>query len=94
MTDQAFPTARRFYLAKRHAAAEFYEKGLELVWRGKQEAEPGTALPLDFPYLTRLQADGYTTREDLDGADECELVERGFNTREAQAILTAFSALT
>lgn len=84
-------SARRYYLAKRHAAAELCDTALELVWVGKQEAEPGTALPTDFPYRARLVALGYSTNEDLVGADECELTELGFTTREAAAILAAVS---
>lgn len=82
-------SARRYYLAKRHAAAERCDTALESVWRGKQEAEPGEALAADFPYHARLVAAGYETYEDLDGADSDELVEQGFSTREAAAILTA-----
>ena len=94
MTDQSITSPRRFYLLKRQDAAELCDKGLELVWRAKQEAEPGTPLAADFPLLARLTADGYTTSEDLNGADECELIERGFSAREAQSILTAYAALT
>ena len=83
---------RRFYLAKRHAAAELGDVALELVWAGKQEAEPGTPLPTDFPYRPRLVAIGYLALEDLRGADECELTELGFSSREAAAILAATSA--
>lgn len=85
-------SVRRFYLAKRHAAAEVGDAALELVWAGKQEAEPGTPLPDDFPYRARLVARGYSALEDLSGADECELTEQGFTTREASQILTAASA--
>lgn len=84
---------RRYYLAKRHAAVELEDTALEAVWQGKQEAEPGTALAEDFPYLSRLQAAGYSTQEDLDGADADELVEQGFSSREADAIVAAYAAL-
>lgn len=66
-----------------HAVEEF---ALEGVWRAKQEAEPGTPLPSDFPYLTRLAQSGYTTVHDLDGADVEEMLEAGFNEKEALAI--------
>ena len=56
------------------------------MWRAKQEAQPGTALPADFPYLSRLAAEGYTTVHDLDGADVEEMISAGFNEREALAI--------
>lgn len=85
----ALGSARRYYLAKRHAAAERCDTALAMVWRGKQEAEPGEALAEDFPYADRLETAGYTTDTDLDGADSAELVEQGFTTREAEAILAA-----
>lgn len=84
---------RRYYLAKRHVANEYGDKGLALVWQAKQEAEPGTALPSDFPHLTTLTGCGYTTKEDLTGADVQELTELGFATREANTILTALSEI-
>jgi hypothetical protein len=86
-------SVRRFYLAKRHAAAEIEDHALEAVWRGKQEAEAGTDLPASFPFLTELEALGYTTEEDLDGADACELTDLGLGAFEAEAVLAAFAEL-
>jgi hypothetical protein len=86
-------SARRFYLAKRHAAAELGDEGLELVWRGKQEAESATALPSDFPHLSTLTPLGYTAREDLAGADECELTDLGLTLSQATEVIAAFAAL-
>lgn len=80
---------RRYYLAKRHAAKAIGDKGLSLVWQQKQEAEPGTTLAASFPYASRLSAAGYTTKEDLEGADTRELYEQGFSTTEATYILAA-----
>lgn len=80
---------RRYYLAKRHAAKAVGDIGLSLVWSQKQQAEPGTALLATFPYATRLSAQGYTTQEDLYGADTVELVEQRFSTTEAAEILAA-----
>jgi hypothetical protein len=80
---------RRYYLAKRHAAADAEDTALEAVWQAKQEAESGTALADDFPYLTRLIAAGYSTEEDLAGADATELEAQGFASREAAAIVAA-----
>jgi hypothetical protein len=82
-------SARRYYLAKRHAATALCDTALAMVWRGKQEAEPGDPLPDNFVYVERLETAGYTTYADLDGADSDELVEQGFTTREAAAILAA-----
>lgn len=67
---------------------------LEAVWKSKQEAQPGTALPAKFPFLIDLAAGGYTTREDLDGADEYELKAIAkLDALSAQAVLYAFAHL-
>jgi len=67
---------------------------LESVWRYKQEAQPGNGLPSTFPFLTTLSDAGYTTREDLDGADLYELYAiAGLGQRDAQVVLDAFAAL-
>lgn len=82
-------SARRYYLAKRHAATSECELVMAATWQAKQEAEPGEDLPSGFPSLSTLETKGYTTYEDLAGADVCELQEQGFTTREAEAILAA-----
>lgn len=67
---------------------------LESVWRAKQEAQPGTPLPLTFPFLAKLEIGGYTTQQDLLGADEDELMQIAeLNQRDAQAVLAAFALL-
>lgn len=67
---------------------------LEAVWKYKQEAQPGNALPATFPFLTELAAGGYTTREDLDGADEYELKAIAkLDSLSAQAVLSAYAHL-
>jgi len=91
----ALNTPRRYFLRK---AQFFYEMQLEALaaaYRAKQDAQPGTSLPLDFPSRTKLAAARYTTREDLDGADAPELLRYAqLNMREARAVLTAVAALT
>lgn len=52
-----------------------------------------TALPATFPALSKLTAAGYTTKEDLDGADDTELVEAGLNHSEARAAIAALAQL-
>jgi len=89
----ALKVPRRYYLRQRQQAVRDEEWDLAGVWRTKQQAQPGTALPTDFPHLTRLAAQGYTTREDLDGATESELQLQGFSSREAKAILAAIALL-
>ena len=81
--------ARRYYLAKRVAARRDDDEALELTWQAKQEAEPGTALAADYPARAALVAAGYTTTEDLDGADADELRAAGLSTRDAEAALAA-----
>jgi hypothetical protein len=83
---------RRFYLLKRLVAVAACSS-LASTWRAKQEAEPGTALPTTFPHRDRLVAAGYSTKEDLDGADATELAWSGFGSRDATAILEAWAAL-
>jgi hypothetical protein len=90
----SFISHRRFYLSKRIAARLEGMHALESLWRGKQEAEPATPLPEDFPHRTELEAHGYTAQEDLVGADECELVEWvELSVRAAKAVLAAHAAL-
>jgi hypothetical protein len=84
---------RRFYLRKRLAATREGSNFIE-VWKAKQQAEPGTALPADFPARAALISAGYSTAEDLDGADAAELRNNaGLRAAEAAAVLTAASAL-
>lgn len=84
---------RRFYLAKRHAAACGSDTDLVETWRAKQEAEPGTPLPADFPHLETLEEQGYEMVEDLTGAGTSELETRGFGLSEAEEIIAALAAL-
>jgi len=84
--------ARRVYLLKRQESKRQFE-GLASVWQEKQEREPGQPLPGSFPSLTKLAAAGYTTIEDLDGADEIELRRVGFTRSEASAVLSALAKL-
>ena len=82
---------RRYYLHKRIAARQGLTEDLETVWQAKQEAEAGTALAATFPHRAALVAVGYSTAEDLDGADVEELRRAGFTIRQAQEIIGALS---
>jgi len=84
------PTPRRYFLLARQNA---WDEGVAAVWRAKQEAQPGTALPESFPARAALAAAGYTTVEDLDGANESELSGAGLSTREARDVISAAKAL-
>lgn len=82
---------RRYYLAQRLRAREaLLEEG---VWQAKQEAEPGTELAADFPSAAALEAAGYTTVEDLDGADVAELRRAGLTRRQAETVIAAVAPL-
>lgn len=75
-------------------AKEAGELALSGVWQSRQQEQPGVALPDDFPFKAELATEGYTTREDLDGADADELVEWGcVSSLAAKAILAAYAAL-
>jgi hypothetical protein len=86
-----FRRARRYYLRKRLYYSRVEEdEGQASVWRSKQESEPGTALSSDFPYQEMLVNAGYSTLEDIDGADADELCEiAGFTASMAITILSA-----
>lgn len=64
-----------------------------LLWKGKQEREPGVALPNGFLQREALVAAGYSTVEDLDGASVAELNDAGFANDTANAILAALQPL-
>jgi hypothetical protein len=88
------PSPRRYYLLKRLEAARSEDRPLDGVWRSKQEAQPGTALPTTFPFRSQLVAVGYTTAEDLDGATVDELVTYvSLPSRDAAAVVAAAANL-
>ena len=91
MGDTAIGTARRYYLGKRTEARMMASPGMDTVWKAKQEAEPGTALASTFPHLSALSAVGYTTTEDLTGADEDELVYAGLTRSQARDVIAALT---
>lgn len=87
-------TPRRYYLHKRLDARLYRgEDDIETVWKAKQEGEPGTVLGSSFPLRATLAGIGYTTVQDLDGADEAELERAGLTRKQAQQVLAAFAAL-
>lgn len=88
-TQTSINSVRRFYLLKRLRARAIGDKGLEGVFRQKQEAESGTDLAATFPAHDLLEAAGYSTEEDLDGADTDELVSAGIPYHDAAAALAA-----
>lgn len=88
-----FRSARRYYLLSAQSAS-LNPLGIEADLYRKQIEEPGTALPVDFPQLTKLTAAHYTTTEDLTGAGTQELVQQvGLTISQAEAVLTALAAL-
>jgi hypothetical protein len=85
---------RRYYLLKRHAADAAGDLLLAAVWHSKQESETGTSLPADFPSRAALVAQGYSTAEDVHGADANELSRTvALNARQASTVIAAAEAL-
>lgn len=91
MADYKRP--RRYYLHKRRHAEASGDGQLASVWRAKQAAESGTALPATMTGYATLAAAYYTTQEDLDGADATELQDLGLTQREAAAVLAELAEL-
>lgn len=85
---------RRYCLMKRLYWFDLGDYALAGVWRARQEEQPGTDLPATFPFLIKLTPRGYTTREDLYGADVYEL-ERTIpmSRSDARIVLSAFDDL-
>ncbi len=89
-----FDSYRRHCLRKRLDAKDRSEFALVSLWRTKQEAEPGTVLPDDFPSREELAAIGYETKEDLEGADAEELADYvGLSPHDAERVIAAHAAL-
>lgn len=87
-------SARRYFLLQAQAEERQADPDFGGVWRGKQQAEAGAALPASFPHLARLTAAGYSTREDLAGADVAELGRQvRLSAWDASAVLAALAAL-
>jgi hypothetical protein len=94
LVTEAPVSYRRYLLLKRRYWLEMDNRAMEGVFRGLQEAQPGNALPVTFPFRIELAAAGYSTREDLTGADQRELwTMAGLSLRDADAVLTALAAL-
>jgi hypothetical protein len=90
-----FRSQRRYCLYKRFNARDERKVALELLWRGYQEAEPGTILPNSFPARAKLVAVGYVAGADLVGADADELRDYAMLTpQEAKAVLAAIETIT
>lgn len=88
-----FRSQRRYCLYKRLNARDERNTALELLWKGYQEAQPGTELPGDFPARSKLVSAGYVADADLVGADADELRDYARLTpSEATAVLAAVEA--
>jgi|WetSurMetagenome_2_1015567.scaffolds.fasta_scaffold831661_2 hypothetical protein len=69
-------------------------EGTAEVWRHEQLKTSGTELPASFPSRSALVASGYSTVEDIDGADAGELLEyAGLGQTQAAEVLTAVARL-
>lgn len=78
---------RRYYLSERLMARARGETALEGVWRWKQELREGDPLPDDFPLVAELALIGYSTFQDLIGAELREMQNAGMTIREAITVL-------
>lgn len=89
-----FASLRRYCLYKRFDAKDRCDSAMASLWQSKQNAEPGTPLPVGFPSKAELEAVGYTTDADLTGADCAELADYvGLSRRQAEKVLAAAAAL-
>lgn len=94
MGCSSFISPRRFYLSKRIVARLLGEHALSSNWWHQQDQQPHTVLPDGFPSKAALAIAGYTASEDLEGADESELVEWAcISNSAARAVLAAYAAL-
>lgn len=82
---------RRYCLLKSQVADRAGDTGLAGSWRAKQVAIAGTELAADFPARDALAVVGYTTSEDVVGAEVDELMVAGLATDEAQAVVAALN---
>ena len=69
--------ARRVYFFKQRAAYARLEDGLGDAWTDKRLAEPGTPLPVTFPWRAAAIAAGVLAIEDIDGASIVALTTLG-----------------
>jgi hypothetical protein len=87
-------SARRFYLlSAQWLEGDIDQESLKQVWWGKQEGQPGTPFPADFPFQADLVAIHYKALEDLNGADQEELINQGLPYFKAKAVLEAFAEI-
>ncbi len=87
MSDVRRP--RRYYLLKQIAIRARGCDALAAVFASKQSAQPGNQLPTEFPARAKLALRGYTTIEDIDGADASELGRAGLSSKEAALVIEA-----
>lgn len=82
-------SARRYRGLKARSAHKAFNLPIAVVFREKQTNTPGTPLPSDFPYLSKLAASPamlYECYEDLDGVTRQELSDLGLTEAEANKI--------
>lgn len=92
--SSSFISPRRFYLSKRIAARLIGDHALSSLWQYQQEQQPHTDLPVGFPSKVALETAGYSAPEDLEGADQPELVDWArLSNAAARAVIAAYAAL-
>lgn len=81
---------RRWYLLQAQWARDTFQEGLASLLYGKQQEQPGTPLPANFPFRAALIAANYTALEDITGANADELVRAvGLSGRDAATVIAA-----
>lgn len=82
-----FKSMRRVYLASARHFAQSDQHATADVYRAKQQAIAGDPLPENFPHLARLAELGYSTFQDIDGANADELTAAGLPRHQANEAL-------
>lgn len=80
---------RRYALGMRRVAELDGDLAIAQMWMATQAQTAGTPLPSTVPHQALLATAGYTTVEDLDGADADELVAAGLSYRQANAVIAS-----
>lgn len=84
-------TPRRYYFLKALELSRYdTDEALYRVYLGKKRSEPGTAIPPHFPARAALVSAGYEALEEIDGADEDELIFCGLSHSQATAVIAEF----
>jgi len=82
-------TSHRRYCYLRYRWAYRNDDEIWFSWDARRQQLPGTALPASFPARATLTAAGVLALEEIQGADESELLLTGLSSSQAAAVLAA-----